>query len=299
MTLLPLRADAGTVIEWDFSRGLHGWKGNHHVTDLTYSRRGLSFTSTGVDPWIEGPAVNLQTDRIIKVSFRMQSTANSSAELFYGTHFQAGRSVRFAVNNDGAWHDYELIILEPLGSDTRFRLDPAASEGRIDVAFIRIDEMIKWQDPPYLEPIRPEPATTTVGAVTSGPLELRYVGTGIGDFTIEVHNREMALGYGNELLGVLFGDVIEWLDINDGSVTAESDSDGVIVTAQLNDSGGGAWEIRREIRSGPIDGAVTVDVRIRVDADRDVMCIPWLTILAGMGTFGPTKSQALFAGLEY
>jgi len=299
MTLLPLRADAGTVIEWDFSRGLHGWKGNHHVTDLTYSRRGLSFTSTGVDPWIEGPAVNLQTDRIIKVSFRMQSTANSSAELFYGTHFRAGRSVRFAVNNDGAWHDYELIILEPLGSDTRFRLDPAASEGRIDVAFIRIDEMIKWQDPPYPEPIRPAPATTTVGAVTSGPLVLRYVGTGIGDFTIEVHNREMALGYGNELLGVLFGDVIEWLDINDGSVTAESDSDGVIVTAQLNDSGGGAWEIRREIRSGPIDGAVTVDVRIRVDADRDVMCIPWLTILAGMGTFGPTKSQALFAGLEY
>jgi hypothetical protein len=299
MTLLPLRADARSVIEWDFSRGMHGWKGNHYVTDLTYSRRGLSFTSTGVDPWIEGPAIDLRIDRIIKVTVRMHSNGNSTGELFYGTHFQAGHSVRFAVNNDADWHDYELIIMEPLGSNTRFRLDPATSEGRIGVAFIRVDELTKWDDPPYLAPVRPEPATTTAGAVTSGPLELRYVGTGIGDFTIEVDNREMALGYGNELLGVLFGDVIEWLDINDGSVTAESDSDGVIVTAYHNDSGGGAWEIRREIRPGPIDGAITMDVRIRVDADRDVMCIPWLTILAGMGTFGPTKSQALLAGLEY
>jgi len=299
MTLLALRADAQTVIEWDFSRGMHDWKGNHYVTDLTHSRRGLSFTSTGVDPWIEGPAIDLRIDRIVKVTVRMHSNANSTGELFYGTHFQAGHSVRFAVNNDADWHDYELIIMEPLGSNTRFRLDPATSEGRIGVAFIRVDELTKWDDPPYSAPVRPEPATTTAGAVTSGPLELRYVGAGIGDFTIEVDNREMALGYGNELLGVLFGDVIEWLGINDGSVTAESDSDGVIVTAYHNDSGGGAWEIRREIRPGPIDGAITMDVRIRVDADRDVMCIPWLTILAGMGTFGPTKSQALLAGLEY
>jgi len=299
MTLLPLQADARMVIEWDFSRGLNDFKGNHHVTDLTYSRRGLSFTSTGVDPWIEGPAIDLRIDRIIKVTVRMQSNANSTGELFYGTHFQADHSVRFAVNNDADWHDYELIIMESLGRDTRFRLDPATSEGRIGVAFIRVDELTKWDDPPYSAPIRPEPATTTAGAVTSGPLELRYVGTGIGDFTIEVDNREMALGYGSGLLGVLFGDVIEWLDINDDSVTAESDADGVIVTAYLNDSGGGAWEIRREIRPGPIDGIITVDVRIRVDSDRDVMCVPWLTILAGMGTFGPSKNQALLAGLEY
>jgi hypothetical protein len=107
---MTLRVDAQTVIEWDFSRGLHGWKGNHHVADLTQSRRGLSFTSTGVDPWIEGPAVNLQTDRLIKVTFRMQSNANSTGELFYGQNFQAGHYMRFAVNNDGDWHDYELMI---------------------------------------------------------------------------------------------------------------------------------------------------------------------------------------------
>jgi hypothetical protein len=96
VVLLPPRADAGTVIEWDFSHGMHGWKGNHHVADLTQSRRGLSFSSTGVDPWIEGAAVNLRTDRITKVTIRMKSNANSTGELFYGPYFQAGHSVRFA-----------------------------------------------------------------------------------------------------------------------------------------------------------------------------------------------------------
>jgi len=299
MALLTPQVYGRTVIEWDFSRGMHGWKANHHVTDLTYSRRGLSFTSTGVDPWIEGPAIDLRTDRITKVTFRMQSTANGTGELFYGPYFQAGHSVRFAVNNDGNWHDYELIIMEPLGRDTRFRLDPATSEGRIDVAFIRVDEMVKWQDPPYVEPVRPEPMTTTAGSVASGPLELSYVGPGIGDFIIDVDNYEMAVGYGNELLGVLIDDAIEWLDLNDGAVTTTSDFDDVIVTAHLNDTAGGAWEIRRAIRPGPIDGVIAMDVRITVDADRDVMCVPWLTIFAGMGTFGSNKSQGLLAGLEY
>ena len=149
MILLPSQANAGTVLEWDFSRGMQGWKGNHHVTDLVYSRQGLSFAATGVDPWIEGPAVNLQTDRLIKVTIRMKSNANSTGELFYGQYFQAGHSVRFAVDNDGNWHEYELIITESLGSNTRFRLDPATSAGRIAVAFIRVDELIRWNDPPY------------------------------------------------------------------------------------------------------------------------------------------------------
>ncbi|MBL7186014.1 MAG: hypothetical protein ISS70_06790 [Phycisphaerae bacterium] len=100
ITLPTLCVDARTVAEWDFSYGMHGWKGNHHVTDLIHSRQGLSFTSTGVDPWIEGPAVNLRTDRLTKVTVRMKSNANSTGELFYGPYFQAGRSVRFAVNND-------------------------------------------------------------------------------------------------------------------------------------------------------------------------------------------------------
>ena len=102
--LFPLKIYGQNAMEWDFSRGMLGWKGNHYVTDLTTSRQGLSFTSTGIDPWIEGPAINLRTDQLTKVTIRMKSNANSSGELFYGSYFQAGHSVRFVVDNDGEWH---------------------------------------------------------------------------------------------------------------------------------------------------------------------------------------------------
>ncbi|MHC4580593.1 MAG: hypothetical protein ACYS14_03995, partial [Planctomycetota bacterium] len=299
MTLPVLCVDAGTVVQWDFSSGMYGWKGNHYVTDLVQSRQGLTFVSAGVDPWIEGPAVNLRTDRLTKVTVRMKSNANSMGELFYGPYFQAGRSVRFAVDNDGNWHEYELLITESLGAGTRFRLDPATSAGRIGVAFIRVDELVKRQDPPYLQPTRSEPDEAAGGMIRSGSVTLQYVAAAIGDFVIEVGTQEMAAGYRNELLGVLFGDTIEWLDLSAGSVTTERDSGFVTVTAQLSDSSGGTWEVRRELGPGPIENVIAVDVQIQVDTNRDVMCIPWLTIFPGLGTFGPDKKQALFAGLEY
>ena len=131
MTLPSLCVDARAVVEWDFSTGMHGWKANHHVTDLVQSRQGLTFVSAGADPWIEGPAVDLRTDYLTTVTVRMKSNANSTGELFYGPYFQAGRSVRFAVDNDGNWHEYELLITESLGTNTRFRLDPATSAGTV------------------------------------------------------------------------------------------------------------------------------------------------------------------------
>ena len=130
-------------------------------------------------------------------------------------------------------------------------------------------------------------------------MTLEYVGTQIGDFLIEVDGREMATGYSNELLGTLFDEDIEWLDLNRSSVITESAPDGFSLTAHLSDSRGADWTIRRDILPGPIDGTIEMQVRIQVDADRDVMCVPWLTVFPGLSTFGAHKEQALFAGLEY
>ena len=297
--LFPLKIHGQNATEWDFSRGMLGWEGNHYVTDLTASRQGLSFTSTGIDPWIEGPAINLQTDQLTKVTIRMKSNANSNGELFYGSYFQAGHSVRFAVNNDGDWHDYELIIQEPLGRNTRFRLDPATNEGNIGVAFIRVETFVKWEDPPYQKPTVPEPGRRRTGVVESGLLKLEYIESQIGNFGIDVGGHEIAFGYRNELLGVLFDDIIQWLDLNEGIVTTEQGPDRVTLTAHLSDDKGATWKITREIRPGPIDGVIAVDARIEVDVDRRVICVPWLTIFPGLGTFGQSKEQALFAGIEY
>ncbi|MBN2132692.1 MAG: hypothetical protein JW741_24540, partial [Sedimentisphaerales bacterium] len=290
---------ADTVVEWNFAGGLQGWEGNFHVADLTWSRRGLSFTSTGNDPWIEGPAIDLPGDRLTRVTVRMRSDANGSGELFYGPSFRAGHSVRFTVNNDGQWHDYELIIVEMLGRGTRFRLDPATTTGEIGVASIKVEALRKWEDPPYEAPSRPTGDPQRSGTVRSGSLALEYRGTGIGDFVVEVAGREMAVGYESELLGVLFEDATEWLTLKDASVTSHRTGDALVHVATLADSHGGTWQVRREIRPADVGDVLAIDMQIQVSAGRDVVLLPWLTLFAGLDTFGSGKSQGLLAGLEY
>lgn len=290
---------ADTIVRWSFSRGLQGWRGNHFVEDLTWSRDGLSFRSTGVDPWIEGPAVDLPVDQFTKVKIRMKSDANGSGELFYGPYFQAGHSVRFTVNSDDHWHEYELVIMEPLGSGTRFRLDPATAAGHIRVAFIEVETFTVYEDPPYRVPSRPVQIRGRACEVTSGPLALKYLGDGIGDLVAEVAGQEMAAAYDRELIGVLSDETVEWLDLKDAYVEADPNGDGLDLKASMTDRDDAIWEVERKIRPEPGGGVIVVDVRIQVGVDRDVVCLPWLTLFPGLGTFGSGKDQGLLAGLEY
>jgi len=290
---------AETIISWNFSRGLQNWSGNHHVEDLTYSQDGLSFRSTGVDPWIEGPAINLPGDQYTKVTLRMRSNANSSGELFYGAHFQAGDSVTFTVNNDDLWHDYELVIMEMLGSRTRFRLDPATTAGEIHVAWISVETIPVYDDPPFDSPSRPNGDRGRSRKVESGPLTLRYFGPGFGDMVAEVAEQEMASAYDKELLGVLFDDGIEWLNLQNASVEVDPNGDGLDLRAEIVDRDGAVWWIERQIHPESDDGAIRIDVSIQASADRDVVCLPWLTLFPGLDTFGSDKTQGLLAGLEY
>ncbi len=291
-------AFADIVVRWDFSNGPQGWVGNHYVKDLTWSRTGLSFQSTGVDPWIEGPAIDLPGDRLTRVTVRMRSAADSSGELFYGPYFQAGDSVRFIVKNDNLWHDYELVIMDKLGTGTRFRLDPATTAGEIGVASITVETLTLPDDPPYQKPSRPEQVRGRAAEIESGSLKVKYFGGGIGDLVAEVAGQEMAAAYDRELLGVLCDDAVEWLDLKNAHVSVEGE-DGIDLLTRLTDSRGGVWQVRRTLRPGPVDGTVVVDVQAQVSEDREIVCLPWLTLFPGLGTFGSSKDQGLFAGLEY
>jgi hypothetical protein len=139
--MLPVGVCGASVVEWDFSKGTHGWTGNGRVENLRSSAEGLIVKSTGQDPWIEGPVVDLTGDKMVRVKIRLKSNADPHAELFYGKAFVAGRSLRFTVRNDGQWHDYSLIIKEKLGAGTRFRLDPCTDKGELAVAFIGIETL--------------------------------------------------------------------------------------------------------------------------------------------------------------
>ena len=160
MALLTFAALASTpawgkaVVTWDFAKGTQGWQGNQHVKNLTATAEGLAFESTGNDPWIEGPAVDLPGEGMTRVTVRMRSDADPGAELFYGRVFQAGHSVGFTANNDGRWHEYALVIPEPLGRGTRFRLDPTTSEGHIVVGSIAVETLASIPPPTFERPAK-------------------------------------------------------------------------------------------------------------------------------------------------
>jgi hypothetical protein len=289
-----------TAVEWDFSKGTQGWVGNKAVENLISSPEGLVVKSKGQDPWIEGPAVDLPGDGITTVKIKMKSNADVNAQLFYGKQFTEGQSVRFAVQNDDKWHQYALTILDKLGPKTHFRLDPCAGEGEVTVAFISVESFSKIAAPSLEKPKGPDKTKGIAASVKSGGLEFEHYKSGWGNFTIKVNGVEMAAGYENELLGLLADGHVEWLNFKNAGVTFESRSGREFRSrAIIKDSGGAKWEIERSVKAGEREGTIVVESDVRVNEDREVVYIPWLTIFPGLGTFGERKYQGLFAGVEY
>jgi len=298
--VIPVFAYGKVVIEWDFSKGSLGWAGNNRVESLTFSSEGLLIKSTGQDPWIEGPVIELPGDKIIRLTIRMKSEADTSGEVFYGKTFRAGHSVRFTVRNDGQWHDYSVLIREKLESGTRFRLDPCAGPGQVTVSFIRVEAIGEVKIPFLEQPKRPDRRIRRGVTIRSGNLEFIQYGDKWGNFIIKVKDSEIAAGYGSELIGAVPDDLPEWLSLQDAKVTFDNKQAGEFISkAFIEDSRGAEWEIQRSIRVPKQKGTLIVETQIRVNKDRDVIHIPWLTIFPGLGTFGERKYQGLLAGVEY
>jgi hypothetical protein len=296
MTVWTVPTLGKTTVEWNFSKGLQGWTPNARVKNLTSSSEGLIVRSTGEDPWIEGPAVDLPGDKIIRVKIRMKSTADAGAELFYGRAFRAGDSVRFTTITDGQWHDYSLVIRDKLGPGTRFRLDPCTGAGNVTVAWIKIETISEIVVPSLEIPREPDRTSAVRASVKSGGLEFVHYGGTWGNFIIKVNGAEMAAGYQSELLGLVFDEQPEWINLKNANFTFDNPSTS---RATFRDSKAGTWEIQRSIKSAEQPGTLIVEIELKADKDRDIIRIPWLTIFPGLGTFGQRKDQGLFAGVEY
>ncbi|MFH1884926.1 MAG: hypothetical protein ABIL62_19695, partial [Planctomycetota bacterium] len=231
---------------------------------------------------------------------RMKSNADTGAELFYGRAFRAGHSVRFTTRNDGQWHDYSLVIREKLGRGTRFRLDPCTGQGEVTVAFIKVEAIGEIAVRSLEKPKGPDKDRSRGMSVKSGSLEFEHYGSRWGNFVVKVDDVEMAAGYECELLGVVFDERPEWLNLKDAKVTFRSKSKGEFGSkAVIKDSRGAKWEIQKSIRPAKQEGTLIVETELKVNKDRDIIQIPWLTIFPGLGTFGERKYQGLFAGVEY
>jgi len=290
--------EAEIIKRWDFTQGAQGWTGNSYVEGFTSGPDGLTFASTGIDPWIEGPAIDLPNEGFTRVTIRMKSEANAGGELFYGRHFEAGRSVQFNIRDDGQWHDCELVIRDPLGVGTRFRLDPATESGRISVRSIEVESVARIAWPKPAKPKRLETEDEHPVSVISGQISVDHF-KDWGQFQVKIDGVALATGYQSESIGIILDGKPQWLDLDKAQITCHVDRDIVVYTAAIIDSRGGRWEATRRFRPGREADTIAVETAFTVDADREVIHLPWLTLFPGLGTFGAVKTQAIFPGLEY
>ncbi|MCP4454129.1 MAG: hypothetical protein GY809_21930 [Planctomycetes bacterium] len=289
---------AEPVITWDFRTSTHGWVGNAQVAPVQSTPEGLVVNCIGPDPWIEGPAIAFPADHLAQIQLRLRSNADRTAQIFYGPSFVAERVHTFMINNDNQWHDYSVLIPETPGPRTRFRIDPCADKGQIVVESIRISAVNRPDAPPLAAPI-PFDASTPSVFLIAGALKLVHSQTQWNALTLSCEQQAMSQGYTGEAIGIQFENETQWLALNRAQISVTSSDIAVTVTACLQDARYARWQVQRTFAAVPGESTLAVTTTVQVDHDRDVIHIPWLTLLPGFESFGTHKDQALFAGLEY
>ena len=139
LLVMDSATSAVPIVQWDFTRGAHRWQPNPRVAPLTHDAEGLRIVCTGHDPWITSPRFDCRGDGRAFVTLRLKAYKNDGGEVFYGVRAQAGKSVHFAIQGDGKWHDYRLLIPGPLGRGVMLRFYPGSNEGTSQLASVKVD----------------------------------------------------------------------------------------------------------------------------------------------------------------
>ena len=130
------------VAFWDFKNDMQGWQANALITDSQHSADGLTFNVLSPDPFLTSPEIDCPAGQFLVVTLRMKSTGNTNGQLYFGQQFSENNSRNFNVKNDSQWHDYRITLASP-GAGTRFRLDPSNTDGKVSVAWMRIEAFVE------------------------------------------------------------------------------------------------------------------------------------------------------------
>jgi len=286
------------AVLFDFTQGAQGWVPAHAVANMRVTSEGLEFDCVGEDPYIHsGPVTNLPQGNRVLLSIRMRSDADPVGEIFFGRGFTPQNSVRFTVNDDGQWQEYE-VLLPAQEEGARLRIDPAAGQGRVAIAWIKALEM-----KPLKAGELARPAVFDLGAqprtVRAGDLVLAHGGRQWDGFAVRVADEEMARSHGRSQLGIVLNGEPAYLDLAGAKFEALPETNGTLsVTARVCDAEGANWEFRRKFAARG-DGAIAIETTIVADQKREIFHLPILTLFAGQGTFGEAKTQAVLPGVEY
>ena len=131
----PVRA------EWKFDNGTEEWKAARNC-QLTAADGVLKIKVAGDDPNFLSPVLNLAGPLCLSV--RMRTSVMGGGELFWADdkspNFTGAKRATFAVDADGAWHEYR-VPLPVDGHLKRLRLDPPGSSGDVEIDTIKIQAL--------------------------------------------------------------------------------------------------------------------------------------------------------------
>lgn len=291
---------AQVVVGFDLTRPEEArlWHAAHDVANLEPTPEGLRIQITGADPYIHGPARDYPAGQPLWLRLRLKSEQGGMAQVFY---FNRGPSEEASVRlpvRAGVWEDLR-VPLPALGAGYRMRIDPPGERGEVILSLLAFEGRDILKLPAWPKPERPvlEDASP---AVRSGSLVLRHSSKELGGFEVFLAGQSIATGGNRPLIGYILGRQQRWLDVHKAAQTSAAvEGDALLVKARLADPDGGTWQIAQRFAPAAQAEAIEVEMQVTVDQERAVAFLPLLTVFPGLGSFGASKRQALFPGLEY
>ncbi len=288
-------AAALPVFNFTAPAGADGWESPHDAA-LSPTTDGLLINISGQDPYFTGPPCDYPARETLWLQIELNSEVGGMAQIFF---FDKGpseeNSVRFFVPG-GVW-SRQRVPLPALGPNTRLRFDPPGTTGACRL------RQISFEPRPLLaQPAWPPASSLNLGpdslAITSGPVQLRHDPRRFGAFALAVAGQRMAQGHARLPVGYAGLGGAVWLELTNS--TRVSLAQGVIsAKTELTDPDGAQWRLEQTFKPASLPGAIQIQSRVEVSADRDVLFLPLLLLFPGIDSFGTNKSQALLAGVEY
>jgi hypothetical protein len=297
LLLIASLASAAPLPSFDFRNAdtVAQWKPAHDIGAVHPSPDGMVIAASGDDPFLVGPSVELPQGTPLALEMKVRSERGGEVEVFYfADHARAGQSVSARVA-PGVWEELRLP-LPPLGKRVTFRIDPPATKGgAATIASMALRQRMVVKAPEWPSPLAP--ATQARGTVRSGDLSVTHVGAPAG-IEVRVGNSVMARGLSRSLIGYATGDVARWTPLPERAEVRPA-GEALEEASDCVDADGAVWRVRRVYRPGRVAGSIDVETTVSVDRDRELLYFPAFVLLPGAGSFGATKAQAVFCGLEY
>ena len=275
------------------------WQTTHDIALRTNNAEGMEIEIRGTDPYLSGPSRDYPANTLLWLNLRLRSDQTGTCQVFYFTDRPTEeRSVRFQVPGN-EWFQTR-VPLPALGQGWRLRIDPPGSSGVCVLARLWFDERVVFPSSNWPVPTAPA-IPSDAFTLESGALKLRHSPAALGAFAVEVQDQRVAIGNTAARLGYAVTNTVRWLPINSASgelPRIQLTRTSLVLSVSIPDPDGGLWFLDQRFTAGAA-GTLDVECSVTVDQDRQVLYLPLMTLLPGVGTHGTNKHQALFAGVEY